>query len=125
MLTDMVTGRYHAGIRVGNLVARDMIAVQISTAPLIAIGGAGARQPPECCKKRSTDSASREAKRAANWASGDAGCSSGLSRPIRTASRFVTACPMAVSNVWQGAKREVTEAADGCGQKSDSLLLTT
>jgi hypothetical protein len=30
MLTDIVAGRYDAGIRVGNPVARDMIAVQIS-----------------------------------------------------------------------------------------------
>lgn len=30
MMTDIVAGRYDAGIRVGNLLARDMIAVQIS-----------------------------------------------------------------------------------------------
>ena len=29
-MTDIVAGRYDAGIRVGNLLARDMIAVQIS-----------------------------------------------------------------------------------------------
>jgi DNA-binding transcriptional LysR family regulator len=30
VLIDIVAGRYDAGIRVGNLVARDMIAVRIS-----------------------------------------------------------------------------------------------
>jgi hypothetical protein len=68
--------------------------------------------PPDRCKSGSTDSASRAATSVAGQTgccSGvSAACSSGVSKPICTGSSFVR----------HGAKSAVTEAADGCGQKS-------
>src|SRR6202043_3543013 len=40
---------------------------------------------------------------AANCVAGRSGCSSGVSKPICTASFFVIAWPMALSKAWQGA----------------------